>query len=772
MGWPQRAEAAPASRGHDCSGGVSFVVCQGTAGDGMRNSMEYHEIAFSEVCDHDLGEDSQAAPIHTTSGSQAMPFRSRNILSSTLLQRQQLPSLMLGAAGNVVASPSRSSGSGRRIKRDQILKELNDSSWKKVMESRRKWERSLQDRLKTRTQNNAIGTLSLPGVGGASSTIGDSLLDSIAIDSLEPWWLEGFGQATRDAGASPDHRGELRIFESIPTTTTASQSDDGVPVSQGLFVRLPHILGSLPPGAHVTGVEVLVCDTSTLEPRYAIPLAHETTVVPCGRPGQLQFLRIAESSASIEDSGYVLLDWHGYSLLRPCLRKERRFGHPSLGVESTLLSSSIVLVPPSSVVAAAMTAEQHRGECTQTDPSGPPGCDSVPWYWRVTCPQGAFIRAGLELSSPHVATIPYGSYVVVREKVVNSMGLSRLHVTAKAQVPLFPESGGSSGLNRAMWVESHSDGITGWCSEHLNPLSGQRGSIVVPCPLEVPMIYRVIYEPGVVVRSGIELSSPSIRLLAYGSVVTVIGHTFTEFPRESCVQRLILAGSGGYINLRLNKPPPHNVLLVEQVGPDPHFDPYQATEYHLNAMLRERMRRGGEGDERGLGDSMRSSDVAILTPESVRSREASPQVPSVAAEAAEVTSETHDSSRGDVGGGSSSDTGSSTEANACSSNETRRKPAPRPKSSARDATPLSSFPPEVRCDGATDNKSAGPKEHAGSATSLCLICLSEPRNATMVRGETGHIVSCLLCAHILKARGDACPVCRLPIDMVIQQFWA
>jgi Zinc finger, C3HC4 type (RING finger) len=756
----------------------------------MRNSMEYHEIAFSEGCDHDLkNEGNQAAPIHTTSGSQVMPFRSRNILSSTLLQRQQLPSLMLGAAGSVVASASPSNSSRPRNRREQILKELNDSSWKKVIESRQKWEKSLKDRVKTRAQNNAIGTPSLPGVRGAPSAIGDSLLDSIAIDSIEPWWLEGFGQAASDAGAGPDHRGELRIFESIPTTTTTSPSGDGVPESQGLFVRLPHILGSLPPGAHVTGVEVLVCDAATLEPRYAIPLAHETTVVPSGRPGQLQFLRIAESSASIEDSGYVLLDWHGYSLLRPCLIKERRFGHPSLGVQSSL-SSSIVLVPPSSVVAAAMTAEQQYGERTRMNPTGPPGCDSLPWYWRVTCPQGAYIRAGLELSSPHVATIPYGSYVVVKEKVVNSMGLPRLHVTAQAQVPLFSESGGSNhacGVDSTMWAESHSDRITGWCSEHLNPLSGQRGSIVVPCPLEVPMLYRVIYEPGVVVRSGIELSSPSIRLLAYGSVVTVIGQTFTEFPHESCVQRLRLAGSGGYINSRLNKPPPHNVLLVEHVGPDPHFDPYQATEYHLDAMLRERVQQGREGNERALADSMRSSDVDSFGAESVRSREASPQAPGVTAEAAEATIETNDSSRGDVRRGSSSGRTSSAvaETNACPSNETRRKSTPRPKSPVRPAAPLSSFPPEVRvdapCDGAGTDTSAGAtaarsaaksKEHAASTTSLCLICLSEPRNATMVHGETGHIVSCLLCARILKARGDACPVCRLPIDMVIQQFWA
>lgn len=54
----------------------------------------------------------------------------------------------------------------------------------------------------------------------------------------------------------------------------------------------------------------------------------------------------------------------------------------------------------------------------------------------------------------------------------------------------------------------------------------------------------------------------------------------------------------------------------------------------------------------------------------------------------------------------------------------------------------------------------------------CLICLTEDRNATIVHGETGHIACCLTCARLLKGRGDKCPVCRLPIDMIIQQFWA
>jgi hypothetical protein len=36
----------------------------------------------------------------------------------------------------------------------------------------------------------------------------------------------------------------------------------------------------------------------------------------------------------------------------------------------------------------------------------------------------------------------------------------------------------------------------------------------------------------------------------------------------------------------------------------------------------------------------------------------------------------------------------------------------------------------------------------------CLICLSDERTATIVHGETGHVACCLVCARILKARGD------------------
>ena len=45
-------------------------------------------------------------------------------------------------------------------------------------------------------------------------------------------------------------------------------------------------------------------------------------------------------------------------------------------------------------------------------------------------------------------------------------------------------------------------------------------------------------------------------------------------------------------------------------------------------------------------------------------------------------------------------------------------------------------------------------EKNGNNDDLCMICLTEERSSTLVHGETGHIVCCIGCARILKAKGD------------------
>lgn len=57
-------------------------------------------------------------------------------------------------------------------------------------------------------------------------------------------------------------------------------------------------------------------------------------------------------------------------------------------------------------------------------------------------------------------------------------------------------------------------------------------------------------------------------------------------------------------------------------------------------------------------------------------------------------------------------------------------------------------------------------------TNMCIICFQEPRTATFVHGETGHVACCIQCARLVKAYKNACPVCRLPVDSVIRHFHA
>ena len=53
---------------------------------------------------------------------------------------------------------------------------------------------------------------------------------------------------------------------------------------------------------------------------------------------------------------------------------------------------------------------------------------------------------------------------------------------------------------------------------------------------------------------------------------------------------------------------------------------------------------------------------------------------------------------------------------------------------------------------------------------LCIVCLSRPKDASMVHGSTGHQACCYTCAKRLRRRGKPCPVCRRPIQKVIKNY--
>ncbi|XP_068708654.1 E3 ubiquitin-protein ligase Mdm2-like isoform X1 [Montipora capricornis] len=54
---------------------------------------------------------------------------------------------------------------------------------------------------------------------------------------------------------------------------------------------------------------------------------------------------------------------------------------------------------------------------------------------------------------------------------------------------------------------------------------------------------------------------------------------------------------------------------------------------------------------------------------------------------------------------------------------------------------------------------------------LCVICLTQPRNASLVHGRTGHQVCCIGCAERLKENKKKCPVCRKKIKLVVKNFF-
>ncbi|KAL3904939.1 MAG: hypothetical protein SGILL_009876, partial [Bacillariaceae sp.] len=309
------------------------------------------------------------------------------------------------------------------------------------------------------------------------------------------------------------------------------------------------------------------------------------------------------------------------------------------------------------------------------------------WLWRVTCPAGAFVREGLDLSTQHRDTIPYGSLVRVTRRCINNQGLSRLRTHGTIPIAMaIPQENTQQQQDPHIHSSSEERRVDGWCSELLNPLSGQRGIIAQPLPFPVPAIYRVTLPIGAVVRRDVELSSPQVGTVPFGSEVKVIARAFSEHPVDRCIERLQLAGGAGWISVRLNRSPPDDDMVVELVDVDGSFDPQNPGLYHLEAQR------------------------------DVRAQNAVDDLSSV--------------DENDVSDASDDEMGVA----------------------------------------ATAQRNGG--GIPVGMDSKCVVCLTSDRNATIVHGSTGHVVCCLVCARILQARGDACPICRLEIDLVIQQFYA
>jgi hypothetical protein len=402
--------------------------------------------------------------------------------------------------------------------------------------------------------------------------------------------------------------------------------------------------------------------------------------------------------------------------------------------------------------------------------------------WRVTCPNGAYVRQGLYLGTKLVAIVPFGGLVEVEDKTINAQGLSRL---------------------RIRYTKDDGELVLGWCSEFLNPVSGQRGPILRPLPLVVPALFKVSLEDGAVIRDGVELSSPFLGRARMGSTLRVVARSFSEHPADRCLQRLQLAGRGGYISLRLNRAPPEDVHVVEAAvgdGIDPTFDPFRPEMYHLEWIRRVR-RAKRESSRRLTGFAPASEAVAVAAAAaSESSSRLSPNVSSIDEDEENESSGGGDKEEGVNEGDVKTPLGPAPELPGTSA------PAQGTAESvvaAVDEREENIF--QALIDMYTADPSAGEGSDPTSAIAAaansaargiplerhercrpppisrdsgqppqgtCLICHSDGRTATIVHGETGHVCCCLLCARILKARCDPCPVCRLPIDLVVQHFWA
>jgi hypothetical protein len=552
--------------------------------------------------------------------------------------------------------------------------------------------------------------------------------------------------------------GQLAILDGLPTMNSKCR-----------LLLLPRVVAPLPPGSTIIGVALVTLQSDdfsvvSIRPQTdndndddcCIDDDEKTSrlrigVYPIGRPGWIQMLQ---------------LDYYCYlSLL-------------SSSTDTATSASAVV----SNDQRAAPPPAPHKVYVVLSHDGYPflgpglPACYGMDatrnWIWRVTCLDGAMVRLGLELFTEHVATIPFGSLVHVHRKAINAMGLARLQVTATITSAAANAEGGVSGKDTDAHLSWWStECITGWCSQALNPQSGQVGSIMEPLPFPVPALYRILPTNsrldggggGAVIRSGIELSHPQIGQAPVGAVLSITGRDFSEHPSDQCLERLRLAGSGGWISLRLNKEPPGDLLIATLVGLDPSFDPAQAGQFRWNAMRRVKRQQKRcsplPGSPNVLAAWSVPQDRGRIVLEAMAELHMSRH----------ILVERKWSSDGCQDPTHGSPTISSVE-------EDEEK-----ESLNSDLSSMLNFDDNdgSKSTGAVYKTAAPSCSYTATAATppcptntVCLICLCQERTATLCHGGTGHICCCLSCARIVKARGDPCPVCRLPIDAVIQHFWA
>jgi hypothetical protein len=239
--------------------------------------------------------------------------------------------------------------------------------------------------------------------------------------------------------------GKLIVFQSVP-----HMSLHGVvthPVLSSRMDEQDNSIATLSPGSVIHATEMIVLDSRTL--RQVYPLldsnGQDGTVIHSGRDSEEQ--QQHHESATIQlmkitspYSGYIVSHMHDYPYIGP--------------------GSPLDYVP--------------NYKAPKSDSSNAHSVESMSWIWRVVYqPDGAFVRNGAELISDQIATLPYGSFCNVHEKIINDMGLSRLKIQAVVR-----ESCCAVESKEEERAEMNGDGgdwkeISGWTSLFINPLSGE-----------------------------------------------------------------------------------------------------------------------------------------------------------------------------------------------------------------------------------------------------------------------------------------------------------
>jgi hypothetical protein len=238
------------------------------------------------------------------------------------------------------------------------------------------------------------------------------------------WWLN-------------DNDGRLAVMKGHPKRS-----------SRGVILRT--VTSTLPPGCTVVGTELICLHTDTLQPvkMQRSSSSEGAYEYPHGRAGWLQLLRI---ESPVE--GWVVLSIDGCSLLGPGLPSlyvdpqvwmwrvtcaVGAFVREGLEFESKhfetlpygshfrvtrkmvnaqglnrLRIHAVVDDEETSHVVEGWISETLNPLSGQQGPIAQPVPFPVPALYKVTLPQGAVIRSGVELSSPHVGQAPVGTILSI-----------------------------------------------------------------------------------------------------------------------------------------------------------------------------------------------------------------------------------------------------------------------------------------------------------------------------------------------------------------------